>query len=212
MTSYKGRPVQPKCDHCGKALYKRMDSGPVKTADPYAWCRNRECEQYNRDQSKGKSPHKALGGVSKVTVPAKRAPDPSPPKAPAMPPAKKAAPPKPAKDAPDRDAMVADAARKAHREAAAAATETSAEDAVSEAVEAAREAAAAATPAAGEHEATVKARARIKKAIMTVQQTYSRNVIGLALAIVAQETGSHEAANALIREYKLDTAYGIQPR
>lgn len=47
-----GRPAQPKCPSCGKALYKHLPDASlpkgkytsVKKADPYAFCRNVKCE------------------------------------------------------------------------------------------------------------------------------------------------------------------------
>lgn len=201
MSNFKGRPAQPKCD-CGKALYKRMDAGPVKTSDPYAWCRNRACAKHNKPQAEG-SPHAPIGGVAAIVDPdALRASVGAPRKG---------------------SRAYAEAANKRAREIVAARpplarkakpahVPATVEAAVSEAVEMARKAAAKVAPAEGEPPAVQMARARIKKAIESVKQEYTSNVIGLALALVAQETGSHEAANALIRDYKLDAAYGIQPR
>lgn len=137
----KGRPQQPKCPGCKKALYKRMDSGQVKKADPYAWCRNKKCIAYNSDQSSGATRFQALNGVQ---------PEPEPFKAEVDFPA--------------------------------------------------------------EPEAVSKARARIRSVLDATEAKFGSNAVGLALAIVSQETGNHEAANALINEYKLAEQYGIQPR
>lgn len=64
-----GRPKQPKCPECGKALYKRMDPGQVKKSDPYAWCRNKACALHNRPQETSRfSPLGADDG--KVMLPA----------------------------------------------------------------------------------------------------------------------------------------------
>lgn len=194
-TEGKGRPVQPKCEHCGKALYKRMDPGGVKTADPYAWCRNASCEAYNTDQS-GDSRFAPIGGAA----PAKKAvakPASGGTSAP------KVAPPPPAKPAPKPDKAVAK--KRAAQDAAEAA-------AVAEAAAAAVGAKADAASDDGELDVVAKARKRIQLALDAVEKTYSKAVIGLALAIVSQQMGNNEAANALIAEYNLEELYGIQPR
>jgi outer membrane biosynthesis protein TonB len=202
----KGRPVQPKCPKCGKALYKRMDPGGVKTSDPYGWCRNASCESYNVDQS-GESRFAPIGGAA---PPPKKAPEAKPKaegKPEAKPAAKPAAAPKvtppPPKKAP---APVAKKAAKAKADADAKAS--------AEVAEAAAKAVGAklSAPAKGEGDAVDKARERISKALEAVEATYSKAVIGLALAIVSQQMGSHEAANALIAEYDLEAKYGIKPR
>lgn len=63
-----------------------------------------------------------------------------------------------------------------------------------------------------EPEPVRKARARIREVMEATEAQFGPNTIGLALAIVSQETGNHEAANSLIREYNLTKLYGIQPR
>lgn len=198
----KGRPVQPKCSHCGKALYKRMDPGGVKTTDPYGWCRNASCEAYNTDQS-GESRFAPVGGTAPVK-PASAKTEPKPaakvePKATGK--APKVVPPKPTKaPAPDKAKTKARAATDA-----------------AEAAEVAEAAAAAvgaksAEPSGSKEGAVAKARERIGLALAAVEKTYSKAVIGLTLAIVSQEMGSHEAANALIAEYGLTEQYGIEPK
>jgi hypothetical protein len=59
-----------------------------------------------------------------------------------------------------------------------------------------------------EHESVKQARIRIQKALRgnTGQE---RNVIGLSLALLAQELGHRDFANALIDEYELDELFGI---
>lgn len=59
-----------------------------------------------------------------------------------------------------------------------------------------------------EHEAVKQARKRIQKALRgnTGQE---RNIIGLSLALLAQELGHRDFANALIDEYDLDNLFGI---
>ena len=141
----KGRPKQPKCPECGKAMYKRMDVGGVKKTDPYAWCRNGACSLHNRPQETSRfSP---LGEKITTGVPALDE---------AM-----------AKGLPS-------------------------------------------VPA--EPEAVAKARARIKDVMDAAETQFGSNAVGLALAIVTQELGNHEAANALIAEYDLAKRFGIEPR
>lgn len=128
----KGRPKQPRCGACKKALYKRMDSGQVKKSDPYAWCRNKGCVRHNQDQTTdGSSRFDVLNEASEGSM---------------------------------------------------------------------------------EPDAVTKARARIKAVMSAAETQYGSNVVGLALAIVTQELGNHEAANSLIAEYELDKRFGIEPR
>ncbi len=200
MSDGKGRPVQPKCEQCGKALYKRMDSGGVKTTDPYGWCRNAKCSAYNTDQS-GESRFAPIGGAApdkaEPKPKAEAKPSGKPSKAPkVVPPAPKKAPPKP-----DKAKAKARAAKDAAEAAKVAEDAAAAVGAASEASEAPE----GSTP-------LDKARHRIGLAMKAVEKTYSKAVIGLTLAIVSQEMGSHEAANALIREYDLTEQYGIEPK
>ncbi len=153
----KGRPHQPKCPKkCGKAFYKRMDKGQVRKSDPYAWCRNKKCSEYNQDQTGGQSrfkpiPVKVKGIVIKTIH----------------------CPPDP----------IEQAVKKAMKE-----------------------------DPEQEPEAVTKARNRIRDVLKAVEAKFGTNAVGLALAIVSQETGSDEAANALIAEYRLSELYGIQQR
>jgi hypothetical protein len=216
MSNFKGRPEQPKCEHCGKALYKRMDPGAVKPADPYAWCRNAACSHFNQDQSGGTSRFQPQGGAAPAPAAKPAAKPVAKPVAAAAKPATPAkAPPKPAptSEAAAKKAPVpVIAPRPAPPKTAKPTLPALADDALLAAVEASVEEAAAERKAGVEGEATAKARERIRKAMEAVEATYSRSVIGLALAIVAQETGSQAAANALITEFNLQEQYGIQPR
>lgn len=54
------------------------------------------------------------------------------------------------------------------------------------------------------------ARARIKALLSQWTDGRSAVAIGLVLAIVNQELGCHEGANALIREFKLDELFGLE--
>lgn len=58
--------------------------------------------------------------------------------------------------------------------------------------------------------AVQKARQRIRQLVKAVTADQDKSAVGLVLAIVNQETGSHEAANQIIDEYKLDELFGIQ--
>lgn len=66
-------------------------------------------------------------------------------------------------------------------------------------------------PEDSEPAAVKTARERIRDVLEAVHRQYDHNIIGLTLAIVSQETGSHKAANALISEYDLDKKFGIHP-
>jgi hypothetical protein len=197
----KGRPVQPKCPKCGKALYKRMDPGGVKTSDPYGWCRNSGCELYNTDQS-GESRFAPIGGAAPPSKKSEGKPASKPEAKPAPTKAPKVAPPPPKKAPQPVDKKAAKAKADAEAKASAEVAEA-----------AAKAVGAKLAPAAeGEGDAVAKARKRISQALEAVEATYSKAVIGLALAIVSQQMGSHEAANALIAEYDLEERYGIKPR
>jgi len=54
------------------------------------------------------------------------------------------------------------------------------------------------------------ARARIKALIDRATEGHPPQAVHLVLAIVNQETGNHSAANALIREYRLDKLFGLR--
>jgi len=156
--THKGRPKQPKCPHCKKPLFKRMDAGQVQKTDPYGWCRNEACDWFNKSQTDepsftplppGATPK--TGGCTRV----KKGRKPAPKARKAKP---KAEPPRP-----------------------------------------------------GETEAVTKARARIRSVVDAAEAQFGANTIGLALAIVSQETGNQDAANLLIKEYNLTELFGIQP-
>jgi len=70
----------------------------------------------------------------------------------------------------------------------------------------------AAKPKQTEAEPVTKARERIKRVLEAAEKQYGANAIGLALAIVSQETGNQKAANLLIEEYNLIELYGILPQ
>jgi len=183
MVDRKGRPTQPRCPACGKALYKRMDAGQVLATDSYAWCRNQACAEYNKDQS-GTSTFTPLTehGVKRIKSAAPRPLPKSETKK------KSPAPAAPAIEAQPAPVPVIEA-----QPAPSASTSTQ--------------------PAARvESAAVAKARARIRTVVEAAQSQFGVNAVGLALALVSQETGDQEAANALIREYNLTELFGILPR
>ena len=63
-----------------------------------------------------------------------------------------------------------------------------------------------------EPEIVAKTRAMIVEQLKKLEVVHGKPMIGLALAIVAQETGSFEVANRLISEYGLRKLYGIKKR
>lgn len=227
-----GRPQQPKCSHCNKALYKRMDAGPVKVEDTYGWCRNPSCDHYNQDQS-GASRFKPLEGKLKAAraavdsaldgaAPAgKRSNTILPPagastKSKTIPPAAKVIPIETGKKS-------APAAAPAEEPKAKAKTKTippaSSEKHGKPVLNVAPTAAKAGTegakragesiPPPGEHPAVTKGRRRIKKLLAAAGKDMV-NAIGVALAIVKQETSDDKAVNGLIEALKLGE-HGFKP-
>lgn len=188
--NYKGRPKQPKCEGCGKSLYKRMDAGPTKTSDPYAFCRNKDCRFHGdiRVASPASTGAQATAtdGKKKSTRSAtkKKVQQHNEPTA--------------------KTQAKGSTVERVTKEVAAAV--------VSEAppplCEKCGSTVCECLPT--EPEAVTQARARIRKAIADAGP-YSQNVIGLALSIVAQELGSHEVANELINEFQLTKQFGIMP-
>lgn len=178
-----GRPQQPKCESCGKAMYKRMDAGPVKTDDAYGWCRNPECEHYNQDVS-GSSRFKPLEGVS-----APKKSDKADKKA-------KPAPEAKAKEKGDKS----DKPKKSSKATAAvAAAEAEAGPTSKPELNTAE--------ALAESRALSKARKRITKIIEGDGESKAK-AIGVALGLLNQETGSKDDSNRLISELNLEQ-YGI---
>ena len=69
-TSRKGmvgtHPPHPKCPKCEKAMYKTMIKGKaVAKEDPFAFCRNPDCELYSVDQDGNASEENKLGSEGK---------------------------------------------------------------------------------------------------------------------------------------------------
>lgn len=190
-------PKHPTCSKCGKALFKSALSAKVKPTDPYAFCRNKSCEDYclkGAAEPDGKVT-KAKRGETRAAVPEKPV-DQAVPVEGASEPAKsrkKAPPPAivpadiPKADIPAkptavskrglaRKAVPADALPKLKREA----------------------------------EPIAKARQRIREIVTKISDGRPREAIGLVLALVSQETGNQSAADALIKEFKLDEKFGLQ--
>jgi hypothetical protein len=207
-----GRPVQPKCPHCGKAMYKRMDAGAVKTEDSYGWCRNAACDHFNVDQS-GASRFKALEGVeAKPSKVAKleeaagitpKAKSIAPPKAKTtiLPPA--AASTK-AKTLPP-GAIEAPKAKKAKQEAEPAPVAAKSKSIAPEAVKAKP----LTVPPSDDPAEMIKARRRIKK-IIAAEGDSKASAIGAALGILNHEAGNTKLGDKLIQELGL-SEYGINP-
>lgn len=223
MTKGKGRPKQPKCPHCAKALYKRMQAGQVKKTDPYAWCRNKKCARYNIAQDPA-TRFGPLGGVALAPRPKakpKPAPKPKVPKPTLEWPEMDAETPTGAslasqmwivdamKDGPNRTEAHATLVATIRVARQAEANEDAAPDIGGGAM---AEAILSATMDATEPSSLAKARARIRTVVERAASQFSPQTVGLALAIVSQETGNHDAANALIAEYGLTERYGIEPR
>lgn len=61
-----------------------------------------------------------------------------------------------------------------------------------------------------EPDAIRKARERIRAFVREVTKDAPKASIGIVLALVNQETGSHKAANALIDELDLEKSFGIR--
>ena len=181
-----GRPKQPKCKSCGKALYKRMDPGKVKPSDSYAWCRNESCKKYNKPLKATR--FKPLGVSDEATeVPPAVSSEEKAEKSPPVPKRRRRARPTPIhKQKPSRDSA-----------------DTSQEKEVSKEKEEKADKAA---------EAVRRARARIKAVVDAVDDQFGSSAVGLALALVSQETGNNEAANILIRDYNLTELFGINPK
>jgi len=188
MSNYKGRPKQPRCDCCGKALYKRMDAGPVKPSDPYAYCRNVACDRHGDIRT----PPVATGPQAAEPDGRKKSP----------------------RSATKKKSRKA-TAKPPVKETVAAEAPPPAEAPVQTPVQAPKPLCAKCGCAVCEclpvePEVVQEARQRIRKAIAGAGR-YSTNVIGLALSIVAQEMGSHEVANELINEFQLTKRFGIVP-
>jgi hypothetical protein len=179
-----GRPKQPPCPKCGKALYKRPDAGSVNTTDPYGWCRNTSCETFGTDQSgasrfdKKAASKKGQQELFKKGAEAK-------PKA-------KSKPEAPEVETTNKKSKtVVEEVKEAIEDVPELVDEDDIDD-------------------EQESDALQVARKRIRQIMEVVEQTHGKHLIALALAILSQDTGSHSAANAFIREYGLDKKYGIK--
>ena len=179
-----GRPQQPKCS-CGKALYKRMDAGPVKTTDPYGFCRNRDCEHYNKDQS-GESRFSPL--ARKSGAPKAKTIPPAAPKKSTIPPAKHKTSPPTKAPRPDKLGATIHEVLKTRDPARKPKTivPPPSRDPIS------------------------RARDQITQ-IMAEKGEHAKATVGIALGLLSQETGSKDAANLLISELALSDKYGIEP-
>jgi hypothetical protein len=174
-----GRPKQPPCPKCGKALYKRPDAGSVNTTDPYGWCRNEACETFGTDQS----------GSSRFDKKASKKDKPKQQELFKKPTKDKKAPE--VETTKKKTKTVVEEVKEAIEDVPELVDEDDIDD-------------------EQESDALQVARKRIRQIMEVVEQTHGKHLIALALAILSQDTGSHSAANAFIREYGLDKKYGIK--
>ncbi len=213
-------PQHAKCPGCNKALFKSPLAAKVKPADPYAYCRNKACEQYTfRALGVDFDPKKAVKGDAaralKVGAKVRPAQHINTARAEAL----------AAKDAAFLERKVnehpgghptpaAKAASKAAKEARIAARAQPTPETKPTSKRGRKRAAVPASEAPkrpAEPEPIAKARRRLKELLgQVIPGGASKASAGLVLAILSQETGNHKAAEALIDEYKLDTTFGLQ--
>lgn len=206
-------PQHPNCSACGKALFKSPAAAKVKPADPYAFCRNAECDEYTfrndrpADQKRPsaeqlakavkigeKSKLARVGRAAGMTVAAAKmvvnqTKSPKPAKAAdkiiSVTPAPAPAPPAPP-DSPPANKPVSK--RGVTRRAVPGAD---------------------APPKPKEAEPLAKARLRVRSILAAVTDGAPKESIGLVLAILTQEVGNQKAAEVLIDEFELDKKYGL---
>lgn len=181
--------AHPKCPSCGRALYKAMEQGAkVKPADPYQFCRNNACELWGYREAPAEEPapeETPAGEETEAIEPATVEPAPMP-RPPAPPPgvvrrrrgSRPASEPTP--EAPAVEPDVAEAPT------------------ISKAIEGVD----------GGGDSIDKCRQQIRWIIRHVSAEHSQSAIGLALAILNQELGHHDAANIIIDELGLHE-YGL---
>lgn len=213
-------PKHPPCTGCGKALYKTMTKGKaVKKDDPWAFCRNEQCELHGKDQSaSAEAAPAAAEEPAKKTAPKAAAATKA---APAAKTAPKAAPAPAAKPAgkPVAAAAPAKTAPKAAPKAAPAATgngKVAAKPAPA-ATKAAKVAPKAATSDgvvvpeefSESSEVFKKAYKRIVAALGKGSE-YAKQIASLTLNMVRKED-SVDAYNALILALELEEKLGIKP-
>ncbi len=209
-------PQHPSCPDCKKALFKSPYAAKVKPSDPYAYCRNKVCPSYtfravvgevgkkpmtaqimgalpirsdaavNRNGpasskvARGRSKTEAVGAILDKATEAL-----APPK---VVPHPETGIPVPV------DTRLAPAKPVSKRGAKRAAMPSSE----------------APPKRAPEPEPIAKARERLRTLLKQVAGDAPREAVGLVLAILTQETKSQKAAEALIDEFKLDEAFGLQ--
>ena len=196
----KGRPKQPPCPACGKILFKHMPDPAlqaagkyksVKASDPYAFCRNPDCEAHGDIRLKGHEAPKEGQGAETQQGGKKEAK----PKARSIIKAK----------APEAATRAAEQPKKVPKPKAKAPAPTAPRplcegcgkvECTCEKVQ------------PDEPEAVTKARERIRK-VLDQNGQYTHNIIGLVLTMLAQELGNKGIANQLIDEYKLTKRFGI---
>ena len=190
MANKNGRPKQPKCPECKKALYKSIVSQSVKKEWPYVYCRNEECKCHGDIREHGKKAPKQANKAKKrkdiKDTPLKGAKTSN--KAP--------------KTTPKGRSTDASKQQKERKENKPQPPEKVAPRKLCSTCGRVECICEAKKPI--ENEQIAQARGQIKQAI-----DQNRGVIGLTLAMLNQELGDHKAANRLIDEYDLTTKFGI---
>jgi hypothetical protein len=168
----------------------------VKKSDPYAFCRNPDCEAHGDIREKGHTPPEATekGQHAETQQGGKK------------------------QTKPKGKVKLKSKRQEAAKEAAEAAKEV--QEAVDKALQAVEKRPRPLCEVCGrvecvcdqipanEPEAVTKARGRIRRALQQ-NGNYTHNIIGLVLTMLAQELGNKDIANQLIDEYQLTKRFGI---
>lgn len=196
-------PQHPHCPGCKKALFKSPVAAKVKPADPYAYCRNKACEQYTfRTLGASFDPKKGVKAdlASALKVGAKKGAGQTAGYADLINPLTKGKKAPPIVAHPETGIPVPADTRPPETKPTSKRGRKRAAVPVSEAPKRPEE-----------PEAIAKARRRLKGLVsQVIPGGSSRESAGLVLAILSQETGNQRAAEALIDEYQLDTKFGLQ--
>jgi len=194
-----GRPKQPPCPACGKILFKHMPDPElqaagkyrsVKKSDPYAFCRNPDCEAHGDIREKGyTAPEAPSEGQHAETQQGGK---------------KQTKPKGKVKIKSKTREAAGEAAREAKK--APSKSEKPAPRPLCEIC--GRVECICDKVPDNEPEAVTKARSRIRRALQQ-NGNYTHNIIGLVLTMLAQELGNKDIADQLIDEYKLTQRFGI---
>jgi hypothetical protein len=71
-----GRPISPKCPHCGFALFKTEKAGQIILTDEYRYCRNEKCRAYGVHVASCNQIKKQIAPVGNSSIKHKRAAQP----------------------------------------------------------------------------------------------------------------------------------------